>query len=234
MKTQDHTASLVSLPNIEKIPILCKRFKKKFKRREHFQIHSMRPVLLCCQSQTRALQERKLQQILANKIQQHTKRITHHDKVGLIPRMQGQDNIYISLIQWKTTSTWRDVRAKHLANVHGRLVTMELLVAQGVWLCVTPWAAAARLLCPRDSPDKDTGAGWHFLLQGIFSTQGSNPGLLHCRQILYHLSHQEGMYLNVMETIYDKYRANIVLVKSWTLLFKIKHKIWVPSVVNSI
>ena len=26
----------------------------------------------------------------------------------------------------------------------------------------------------------------------FFSTQGSNPGLLHCRQILYHLSHQEG------------------------------------------
>ena len=30
----------------------------------------------------------------------------------------------------------------------------------------------------------------HSLLQGIFPTQGSNPGLLHCRQILYHLSHQ--------------------------------------------
>ena len=29
------------------------------------------------------------------------------------------------------------------------------------------------------------------LLQGIFPTQGSNPGLLHCRQILYHLSHQK-------------------------------------------
>ena len=32
--------------------------------------------------------------------------------------------------------------------------------------------------------------GGHFLLQGIFPTQGSNLGLLHCRQILYHLSHQ--------------------------------------------
>ena len=30
----------------------------------------------------------------------------------------------------------------------------------------------------------------HFLLQGIFLTQGSNLGLLHCRQLLYHLSHQ--------------------------------------------
>ena len=32
--------------------------------------------------------------------------------------------------------------------------------------------------------------GCHFLLQGIFPTQGSNPGLLHCRQTLYHLSHR--------------------------------------------
>ena len=48
----------------------------------------------------------------------------------------------------------------------------------------------ARLLCPWNSPGKNTGAGCHFLLQRIFPTQGSNLGLLHCRQILYHLSHQ--------------------------------------------
>ena len=47
-----------------------------------------------------------------------------------------------------------------------------------------------RLLCPWNSPGKNIGVGSHFLLQGIFPTQGSNPGLLHCRQILYHLSHQ--------------------------------------------
>ena len=41
-----------------------------------------------------------------------------------------------------------------------------------------------------DSPGKHTGVGCHALLQGIFPTQGSNPGLLHCRQILYLLSHQ--------------------------------------------
>ena len=46
------------------------------------------------------------------------------------------------------------------------------------------------LLCPPDSPGKNTGVGCRFLLQGIFLTQGSNPGLLHCRQILHRLSHQ--------------------------------------------
>ena len=42
----------------------------------------------------------------------------------------------------------------------------------------------------RDSPGQNTGVGCHALLQGIFLTQGLNPGLLHCRWIFYHLSHQ--------------------------------------------
>ena len=36
-----------------------------------------------------------------------------------------------------------------------------------------------------DSPGKNTEVGCHALLQGILPTQGSNPGLLHCRQIVY-------------------------------------------------
>ena len=47
-----------------------------------------------------------------------------------------------------------------------------------------------RLLCPWDFPGKDIGLGCHFLLQGIFPAQGSNPGLLHCRQILYWVSYK--------------------------------------------
>ena len=47
-----------------------------------------------------------------------------------------------------------------------------------------------RLLCPWDSPGKNTRVCCHALLQGIFPVQGLNPGLPHCRQILYHLSHQ--------------------------------------------
>ena len=49
----------------------------------------------------------------------------------------------------------------------------------------------SRLICPWNSPGKNTGVSSHFLLQGIFPTQWWNPGLLHGRQILYHLSHQE-------------------------------------------
>ena len=48
------------------------------------------------------------------------------------------------------------------------------------------------LLCLWDSPGKNTGVGRHFLLQGIFPTQESNPGLQHCRQILYRLGWRGG------------------------------------------
>ena len=47
-----------------------------------------------------------------------------------------------------------------------------------------------RLYSPWDSPGQNTAVGSLFLLQGIFPTQGSNQGLLHCRRILYQLSHQ--------------------------------------------
>ena len=71
---------------------------------------------------------------------------------------------------------------------------------QGCVLCLV--AQSCLTLCdPRDcsppgssvhmdSPRKDTGVGCHALHQGIFPTQGSNRGLLHCRWILYQLSHQ--------------------------------------------
>ena len=57
-------------------------------------------------------------------------------------------------------------------------------------LCSPVDRSLARLLCPWDFPGKDTRVGCHSLLQMIFLTQGSNPSLLPCRQILYHLSHQ--------------------------------------------
>ena len=54
-------------------------------------------------------------------------------------------------------------------------------------LCASPRTVAARLLRPWDSPGKNTGAGYHALLQGIFVTQGLNS-CLSCigRRVLYH------------------------------------------------
>ena len=64
-----------------------------------------------------------------------------------------------------------------------RSVVSDSLRPHGLW--------PTRLLCPWDSPRRNTGVGCHSLLQGIFLTQGWNPGLLHGRQILYHLSRQD-------------------------------------------
>ena len=51
-----------------------------------------------------------------------------------------------------------------------------------------------KVLHPLNSPGKSTGVGSHSLPQGIFLTQGLNPDLLHCGQILYYLSHQGSPY----------------------------------------
>ena len=55
----------------------------------------------------------------------------------------------------------------------------------------------ARLLCPWNSPGKNTGADSHSLLQGIFPTRGLSPGLLHCRRFLDRLSHLTQKYMEV-------------------------------------
>ena len=55
-----------------------------------------------------------------------------------------------------------------------------------------PWlqSPSAVILEPNNSPGQNTRVGSLSLLQGIFPTQGSNPGLPHCGQILYQLSHK--------------------------------------------
>ena len=74
-----------------------------------------------------------------------------------------------------------------------------------------------RLHCLWDIPGKDTGVGCHFLLQGIFPTQGSNPGLLHFRQILYQLATRKAQK-----------RKALGFNWSTSLLYPEKHTSWEP------
>ena len=75
------------------------------------------------------------------------------------------------------------VESKHLSLLMVSCARVHVCsVAQ---FCLTHWThrlLTARLFCPGDFPGKSAGAGCHFLLQGIFPTQGLNLG----RQILYH------------------------------------------------
>ena len=56
---------------------------------------------------------------------------------------------------------------------------------EGVQLFAAPW-----------TPGQNTGVGSHSLLQGIFPTQGLNPGLLHCRQTLYYQAVDPCIYMS--------------------------------------
>ena len=71
-------------------------------------------------------------------------------------------------------------------DVYTLCVCIQLL--SHVQLFAIPW-----LLCPWNFPAKNIGVDCHFLLQGIFLTQGLNLYLLHCRQILYHCATGEAL-----------------------------------------
>ena len=70
-------------------------------------------------------------------------------------------------------------------------------------LLVTLWTVTQQA---RDFPGKNTGVGCHCLPQGIFPTQGSNPHLLHCRQIFffYHWATKEALYSLLSHLITSK------------------------------
>ena len=69
------------------------------------------------------------------------------------------------------------------------------------------------LYSPRNSPGQNTGVGSLSLLQGIFPTQGLNPGLPHCRQILYQLSYQGSPYYQHEFLIINSYIIEVEMVR---------------------
>ena len=71
-----------------------------------------------------------------------------------------------------------------------------------------------RLYSPWNSPGQNTGVGSHFLLQGIFPTQGSNPGLPHCRHILFQLSHQGSP--RILEWVAYPFSSGSSKPRNWT------------------
>ena len=86
-------------------------------------------------------------------------------------------------------------RASLVAQMVKNLLAMQDMMME--WSCSvvydslqSHWLYPIRHLRPWNFPGNSTGVSCHFLLQGIILTQGSNPGLPHCRQTLYHLSHQ--------------------------------------------
>ena len=67
---------------------------------------------------------------------------------------------------------------------------------------------------PWNSPGQNTGVGRLSFLQGIFPTQGLNPGLLHCRQILYQLSHKGNP--RILEWVAYTFSSGSSWPRNWT------------------
>ena len=98
--------------------------------------------------------------------------------------------INILLLWWISAATYRQkfrYEWQGIFLVFSVFLVMKVLVAQSCPSLCSPmdWTHQAPL--SRDFPGNNPGVACHFLFQGIFLTQGSDPVLLHCRQILYHL-----------------------------------------------
>ena len=84
---------------------------------------------------------------------------------------------------------------------------LDIIVLWSQYSCGFVWKVKVKVAqsCPTlcdsiqsvDSPGQNTWVGSLSLLQGIFPTQGSNSGLLHCRQILYQLSHKGSLWFRL-------------------------------------
>ena len=78
----------------------------------------------------------------------------------------------------------------------------------------TPWTVAHHAALSMGFSRQEYWSGCHSLCQGIFLTQESNPGLLHCKQILYHLGHQGSPILCIQEQIFIECILYIRCMKS--------------------
>ena len=108
---------------------------------------------------------------------------------------------------WRACHVSGTLLNTQLALIHRSLLSvLYVLLCEYVLSCSTMsdclrlhGRKLTRLLCPWDSPGKNTGLGCYFLLYGIFLVQESNKGLLHCRWILYHLSLQGSPCIIIVE-----------------------------------
>ena len=83
---------------------------------------------------------------------------------------------------WPRDQTWVSCIAGRFFTIWATSSEICSVVSDSLW--------PHGLYSPWNSPGQNTGVGSLSLLQGIFPTQGSNPGLPHCRRILYQINHQ--------------------------------------------
>ena len=111
-----------------------------------------------------------------------------------------------NLIEYSTLSSKRKNLTKYILS--HEMLTIYIYICMYMYI---QWSESCSVVynflwfhvwySPWNSPGQNTGVGSLSLLQGIFSTLGSNPGLSHCRRILYQLSHQENPCVYMVRTV---------------------------------
>ena len=116
-----------------------------------------------------------------------------------------KSQIHIKLSLFTLLGALSETKREHILTLEGS--ESRSVVSSSV----TPWN------CPWNSPGQNIGVGSLSLLQGIFPTQGSNPGLPHCRWVLYQLSHKgsphgswEGVKISILIGIWNKLISTFV------------------------
>ena len=111
----------------------------------------------------------------------------------LYARLKGTFTPFQNQGTWASAgfSDWLKSRVGFHSQGHpvGQFISKVKVIPSCLTLCDPMNCSLPGFSVHGDSPGKNTGVGCHALLQGIFLTQGSNLGLLHCRWILYGLSH---------------------------------------------
>ena len=108
------------------------------------------------------------------------------------------------LQQYKRTlhrdiTRWSIQKSDWLYSLQVKIHAWMLSCFSHVWLFATLWTVAHQALLSWDSLGKNTRVSYHFLLQGIFPTQGSNPHLLHL--MLYTVREKQDLELTVAQNI---------------------------------
>ena len=107
---------------------------------------------------------------------------------------------------WAQEGWEADERCHHKASIPLKWSESCSVVSNSLW----PHGLGS----PWNSPGQNTGVGSLSLLQGIFPTQGLNPGLLHCGQILYQLSHKGSP--RILEWVAYPFSSRSSWPRNWT------------------
>ena len=99
-------------------------------------------------------------------------------------------SMFVTFYNWKFLEMELFRKLKKRARAQLQSLCVHALVTQRVRLSATPWIVAHQAPLSMGFSRHKHWSGLPFPSQMIYPTQGSNPGLLHCRRILYRLSHQ--------------------------------------------